>query len=168
MAKPKNPVDLTPEVVRAMFTYDPDTGALHWRIRACAKVSPGARAGSLDVKGYLLVMVAGRRLRAHRLAWAHFYGRWPDGVIDHRDGVRTNNRIANLRDVTPEINAQNVRKVRNRFGLMGVKLDARTGRFAARVSVNQRSRYLGLYDTPEAAHAAYIAAKRDLHPGFAG
>jgi len=72
--------------------------------------------------GYLYTHFFGNRYAVHRLAW--FLGRqvWPEGEIDHINGIRSDNRWDNLRDVTKAENARNKRlSVRNTSGLQGVR-----------------------------------------------
>lgn len=103
---------------------------------------------------------------AHRLAWLYVYGEWPNGDIDHIDGDRLNNRIANLRDVSRRVNLENQRRPKacNKSGFLGVKT-FRDQRFQARIQVRGVQLHLGTFDTPHEAHAAYVAAKRNLHQG---
>lgn len=150
--------------LREVFSYTPESGFLHWRIGMGSRGRPGARAGSLSAQGYLVVGVDGlRNLFAHRVAWAVHYGSWPAGEVDHINGDRTDNRIANLRDVATRENHQNMRKARrdNKTGLLGVS--PRKGRFRSQIQVAGKKRWLGEFDTAEAAHAAYVDAKRKLH-----
>jgi len=88
----------------------------------------------------------------------------PDGDIDHIDGDRSNNKLSNLRIVTRAENMQNQRKAKgnSRIGLLGVS--ANKGRWMARIKRNGVMRHIGTFDTPQQAHAAYIAEKRVFHP----
>ena len=92
-------------------------------------------------------------------------GEWPDGYIDHGNGVRTDNRWANLRAGDRSFNMQNQRRARrdNTTGWLGVSRVK--SRFEAAIQVRGRRFRLGRFDTPEAAHAAYLTAKRKLHEG---
>jgi hypothetical protein len=155
---------LTIDEARRRLAYDPDTGRLTWK--ACHDSTRiGTEAKSLDVAGYVQVNVAGTMLKGHRLAWFLHYGEWPDGHIDHINGIRNDNRIANLRVVTNAINCQNKRKAlpKSKTGVLGV---VKVGqRFQANIHHNRKKHYLGTYDTPEQAHAVYVEAKRQLHAG---
>ena len=93
-------------------------------------------------------------------------GEWPVIDVDHKDTVKSNNRWSNLRLATTSENGQNQQSPpsHNTTGFLGVTLYKPTGRYAAFIKVNRKSRYLGYYTTPEEAHAAYVAAKRELHP----
>ena len=92
-------------------------------------------------------------------------GTWPNLQIDHINGVKDDCRWSNLREVDGFLNMQNQRRPMrdNKVGFLGV---VRTGRrFRASIGAGGKHRGLGTFDTPELAHAAYIAAKRKLHPG---
>ena len=154
------------EQLREHLRYEPETGELWWKVRG-SKRSQDRPAGSDNGAGYRVVMVCGHKLRAHRIVWALHHGSWPAGDIDHIDGNRSNNRITNLRDVSHQYNRQNQRQERaSKTGARGARQFKGRGRFAAQISVNGRTRYLGTYDTAEQASAVYWAAKRALHPGW--
>lgn len=114
--------------------------------------------------GYIAVCIDGANYTAHRVAWALATGAWPNGVIDHINGNRADNRICNLRDVGQTENMQNVHapKSNNKLGFRGVSLHRRSNKFAARVMHNGKYISLGLYQTPEEASAAYQRAKAEL------
>lgn len=103
---------------------------------------------------------------AHRLAWLYVYGEWPQHGLDHINGVRLDNRISNLRDVPQTINLENQRKAKGltKSGFLGVER-TRGGKWAARIVANGKRYGLGVFATPEAAHSAYVTAKRKLHEG---
>ena len=149
-----------------LLHYDPLTGHFTWRVKRSQNVLAGDRGGHLHVKGYVRIGVAGGSYWAHRLAWLYMTGEWPVGQVDHIDGNRTNNAFANLRDVPQTINMQNQRVGRadSTHPLLGVG-KPRWGGFRARIKVNGREQWLGTFSTPEAAHEAYVAAKRQFHPG---
>jgi len=163
---PRRPGNLpTLARVSELFAYDLETGVVTRR-KSVQGYSAGVRCGHF-VKGYLEVVVDGRRCRAHHLAWLLMTGAWPSEQIDHRNGNRSDNRWANLREATREINTQNRRSASrtSSTGLLGVCRNRRTGRFIAKIVANGTVHYLGYHDSPEAAHAVYLAAKRRLHQG---
>jgi hypothetical protein len=104
--------------------------------------------------------------RAHRLAWLYVHDVWPDDQIDHINGCRDDNRIANLREVTNAQNMQNLHRPhsRNTSGYLGVHFVRERNRWGAQIRDNGRKRNLGHFATAEEASAAYLAAKRELHP----
>lgn len=150
--------------LKQLVHYDPDAGKFARLIQRTSAKSTGWP----DKAGYLYMMLDGRSYPLHRLAWLYMTGRWPGGDIDHIDGVKTNNRFRNLRDVPTNFNMQNERRARinNRFGLMGVQFRKDRGKYIAVLKVDGSTRRFGAFDTPEEAHAAYLEAKRIHHPGF--
>lgn len=131
---------------------------------------PGTIAGTSTVHGYRQIRIDGVIYRAHRLAWAYMNGAFPVHEIDHRNRIRDDNRIANLRDVSAEINRQNqgIGSQRNdSAGVIGATLHRRSGLYQAQIKVGGKHHSLGYYKTPEEAHAAYVNAKRAMHPGCA-
>lgn len=156
--------DIKVEHVRDLFTYYPETGLLE---RKDGKGSPWKRP-VVATTGYEKASVLGIDVHAHRVIWMYMTGSWPNQNIDHINGNSRDNRWSNLRDVPQQMNVENMRRAtsRNATGLLGVQVNRkRPGSFYARIFVHGRSVFLGRYETPELAHAAYIAAKRNLHNG---
>jgi hypothetical protein len=155
------------ETMRRLLDYEPDTGVFRWRIQPSRNVKAGAVAGCVERNGYIVIGVDGTNFKAHRLAWLHFHGVWPEHDIDHINRVRADNRIANLRDVSRSVNLQNQTRPQKRgtSGYLGVTWYKRDKRWLAQIRVNGRLKNLGYFSSAEAAHAAYLAAKLRLHPG---
>jgi hypothetical protein len=160
---------LTRARVRELLHYDPQTGAFRWRKCFRTKVRPGDVAGFLERRErYRLICINGRNYPAHQLAWFYMKGRWGRPMIDHRDGNPTNNRWKNLRVATSsQNNANRPRPRHNTSGFKGVHFNAGRGKWQASICKDWRTIYLGLFATPEAAHAAYAAAARKLFGEFA-
>jgi hypothetical protein len=149
---------LTVKRLREVLDYDPSTGVFRWTDRAPIR-SRGKFAGTVNGKGYVMIGLDHTRHQAHRLAWFHYYGEWPAGDLDHRDRVSTNNAIDNLRQATDSENNRN-RVLPRRAGgtAKGITLVKRTGKYQAQIRANNKTIYLGVYDSPDAARAAYVAA----------
>lgn len=158
---------VTADRLRFLLDYDADSGIFTWRGRTSNRVKIGSIAGSRHGAGYVQINVDGSNFLAHRLAWLHAHGTWPKGTVDHINGDRTDNRLLNLRDVSQGVNNGNVRKLprHNTSGLLGASWCAADERWAAHISVDGKSRFLGNFDTADDAHAAYLTAKRRLHAG---
>jgi hypothetical protein len=156
---------ITAERLREILSYSEETGVFTRLQRTSTRIHVGDVAGSLDANGYIIIYADNRPYKAHRLAWLHVHGVWPDNQIDHIDGCRSNNALANLRDVTRSVNAQNKRCApsHSTHGFMGVTRNKK--RWQAKIRLNGVLHHIGLYETPEQAHAAYIATKRQLHEG---
>lgn len=153
--------------IRLMFDYDPEDGLLVRKSRR-GRSDAGSVAGTGTKKGYLSVEIDHKGYLAHRLAWLHFYGEFPESAIDHKDRNKQNNRIGNLRLATDSENKQNrvEPQANNQTGLLGVCFHKAAGKWMAQIKLNRIRTYLGLFDSPELAHAAYLDAKRLKH-GFA-
>lgn len=159
--------NLTADRLRELLHYDPETG-LFANNGTRHGVARGSPTGTLDASnGYVKIGVCGRRYYAHRLAWFYVYGEWPENDIDHLNGVRSDNRIANLRAATRALNMQNLRRANENSssGLLGVERIGNRGFWCARIGVFGKRVYLGCFNNPEDAHQAYLEAKRRLHPG---
>lgn len=153
--------------VHDLVRYDPETGAFTWKSSGPYGRLAGARAEGRHSEGYLRVRVApGHRVFAHRLAWFMTHGEWPAGLIDHKNGNRTDNRIANLRVVPGRsANAQNMQRLKpGESGHIGVSFVRRTGRWAASIAVDRKSIHIGYFSSAEEACAAYRAEKATRHP----
>jgi hypothetical protein len=163
-------IRLTVERLRAVLEYNADTGEFRWTgaptVTGRQRNNAGRVAGTLcRQSGYIKVGVDGRRYQAHCLAWFYVHGQWPIAELDHRNGVRSDNRLANLRAATRPQNAQNLQRAHrdNGTGLLGVRQHSPT-RFSATIMVAGKRRHLGSFRTAEGAHEAYMAAKAQLHP----
>jgi hypothetical protein len=151
--------------LKELLEYTSETGEMKWKT-----TGKGRRldriAGSPDRHGYLQTRIDGAIYFNHRLAWLYVHGQFPQGVIDHIDGNPINNAIANLRDVPQRLNMENQRRapISNKStGLIGVSKH-KLG-YMAKIQSARKQIYLGIFQTPEAAHEAYVVAKRQLHAG---
>ena len=156
-----NTPDLTVDRLKMLVHYDSSTGQFTWRLKR-RRCRPGDPTGCVARNGYVVVRLDNVLHYAHRLAWLYEQGRWPAEQLDHINGDRTDNRIANLREVTNAQNAQNQKRRNNTSGFPGVRRE--NSKWLAEIKVQYKPIRLGLFDTPEAAHAAYLAAKQKLHP----
>ena len=160
--------ELTASRARELLAYDAETGVLTRRASLSRSVKIGEVAGYVHpTKGRLYLYVDSRRYLAHRVAWLIVHGRWPLGQIDHINGNKADNSIINLRDVDAQTNGQNRREPsgRNTSGLLGASWMPAANKWRAQLHVGGKPLYLGLFDTKEAANAAYLEAKRRHHAG---
>lgn len=157
--------------LRELLSYEPDTGLFRWRFsRKGRKGVAGSIAGSVAPKGYRYITIDRHRGAAHQFAWLYIYSQWPSFEIDHINGDRDDNRAINLRLATSSMNHENLRSAKSQNlsgGLLGVSRQTNNGdrRYRARIHVAGKEILLGRFDTAEAAHAAYLSAKRKLHLG---
>lgn len=161
-------MSLTAERLREVIHYNPEDGTFVWLVSLSSSHKAGSIAGCVNPKGYVVIRIDRHLYRAHRLAWFYMTGEWPDRGIDHEDTNRSNNRWLNLRVATDMQNSANSRRHKdNSSGFKGVHLHKQTMKWAARIMVAGKSIHLGLFPTPEAAHAAYAAKAIELSGEFA-
>ena len=157
--------DLTAERLRSTLDYNPETGVFTWKVGR-RRVKKGSIAGSPNTSGYRYIKVDGRRYIAHRLAWLYYYNEWPKGHLDHKDRNRANNAISNLRECTFSENPQNSTRSRGSSKYRGVCWCKRANKWVARISVNNKVIYLGVFDDELEAANAYKQAKEKYHPFY--
>ena len=158
----KDKTRLTYEEASRFLTYDKDSGNIQWICNKGVRKT-GDAAGRIGRDGYLWTTFNGHRFANHRLAWLLTYGRFPEEHLDHINQDKTDNRIQNLRECTHAENCQN-REIyqTNKWGFAGIAI-ARN-KYKAVIQVGSVKKSIGVWDTPEQAHAVYLAVKEALHP----
>jgi hypothetical protein len=156
--------NLTAERLRYLLAYDSLTGDFTWLRPTSNRVYAGRKAGRLDSHGYVVCGIDGVSYYGHRLAWLHTYGTLPSKSLDHINGNPADNRIVNLREATHAENYQNLglRKT-NTSGFSNVSWSKPHKKWASYIMRDGKKRHLGLFDDPEVAHNAYLAAKSVTH-----
>lgn len=156
---------LTQERLKEVLTYDKNTGHFTWLVALSNRTTVGTRAGNTSPKGYRRVMIDNITVMEHRLVWLYVFGVLPNNDLDHINHQRDDNRLCNLREATRKENMQNMlmRKRQNTSGFTCVSLHRKTGKWRAYIVVDYKQKHLGLFDTPEEAHEAYLKAKAQYH-----
>lgn len=155
------------ERLKEVLTYHPDTG-LFTRNLEFGGWAAGEVAGCVKPDGYRWIAIDGIQYAASRLAWFYCHGVWPRHHMDHKNNVRDDNRIENLRECNPSQNLANQRlSSRNKSGFKGVSWIKRDNKWFASIKVMGKSKSLGYYDDPEEAHSAYCEAAKKYFGEFA-
>lgn len=157
---------LTQERLKELLTYNPVSGVFI-RNTNIHTARIGDVTGSINELGYVDIYLDGKKYKSHRLVWLYVFGVFPKNEIDHIDHNKTNNAIANLREVTASGNQQNQIKARKNnlsTGVLGVSFKKRDQVYTARITTNYVYKHIGTFKTVEEASDAYIKAKRELHP----
>lgn len=172
---------LDPYSLNVLLRYDAESGQLFWRPRGPAQISDPAKCATWNTRyasklaftaksdaGYLVGRLAGMTLRAHRVIWAMSQNAWPTGEIDHIDGNKTNNKLANLREVTRSENERNKGLTRlNKSGGKCVYWNFKDQKWEVRVGLHGFKHYIGQFSDLADAIAAAKEARATLHGQFA-
>lgn len=164
-----------------ILRYHPSEGTFWWKSRPAKYFSSDKswemwnrcwaekKIGSLDTKGYLTVNIGGKTIRLHRIAYFLIHGEWPKVSIDHRNGVKTDNRWSNLRHATRPQNQRNQKRPStNTSGHKGVIFDKvnETWYFQMRQDDGSRFTKTGFKTKQEAVDACRVK-REELHGQFA-
>ena len=175
---------LTPSDLSKMIDYNPETGELIWKPRSpeefregntgrdavCAawnsNYSGKLALNSTKSNGYRHGSINGKYFMAHRVAWAIYHGVWPSGQIDHINGIKSDNRLTNLRDVSASQNMRNVSyKPRSKSGVYGARFHKATGRWQAAFRVDGKVYSFGYHDTAEEASRVALIERQNFEFG---
>jgi len=162
---------ISQQELKAIFSYNENTGALVWLMNRGTRKVKGLEAGWIVIpqRGrtkYIDIRVNGFAYKAHRLAWLYVHGEWPL-IIDHIDGDGTNNRMSNLRNVTESENTRNrPLQLNNSSGHSGVYLCKPSGKWYAIIGVKGKKVSLGHFDLIDDAIKARKEAEKKYgyHP----
>lgn len=161
---------LTQQYLKECFDYDPETGVLKWAVRPRHhfkslsgmrrqhKHKAGVICGATpNAKGYCYLSIMDKTYITHSIIYTILHGSIPTGKkIDHMNGVRGDNRAANLRLVDAHENSANMVAKRNRFGVRGVRFIK--GRWHAIINHRRKCLFLGSYGTKGMAALAHAKA----------
>lgn len=145
---------ITSERVSELFEYVAETGVLIRKVSRGNQVA-GNCVKTRSTKGYLRVLVDGQRYYVHQIVWVLFNKTWPE-QLDHINGVKSDNRIENLRicDTSTNCHNQHGPRKNNVLGVKGVHR-IRSGKYRAACTVRGVKKDLGVFETYQLASAAY-------------
>jgi hypothetical protein len=156
---------ITQQYLHSIINYNQNTGIFTCKKKFSKSYNTGDVLGKLSKAGYFSIRINNKPYQIHRIAWLYMYGNFPSNMIDHINGIKTDNRLCNLREATNQENLQNQIKPHknNKLGILGVCFDKSKGKFKAYIRHNKILINIGYYITALEAHQAYLLKKRELH-----
>lgn len=156
---------LTQAIIKEYFNYN-SSGFLTWK-KTNGNVKLGQKFGSINGRGYITGSFLNNSVSEHRLIFLLYHNYLPKH-IDHKNRIKTDNSISNLREATTSQNAHNICKpITNTSGFKGVSFHKNRNKFQANIKINGKKKHLGLFLTSEEAYIAYCNAAKELHGKFA-
>ncbi len=156
---------LTQATLNYMFDCKPEEGLLINRYDR-GRAMKGEIAGWLSAEGYYKTKIRGDTYFIHQLLWLHVYGYIPK-EMDYINGIRSDNRIVNLREATRTQNLANAKLPTGISGLRGVNMNESGSKWRAMIHYGGQHIFLGNYDTKEEAAAVYKKAADHIYGEYA-
>ena len=150
-----------------ILDYSPETGIFTWKIKISRNVVVGRVAGSKNKgNGYIEIKIYKKHFLGHRLAWFYVHGYWPVDLIDHKNRIRHENWIDNLREADGSFNLQNQQLPSSlntsSSKVPGVTFRRERQKWRVVLTIDKKDTYFGHYSTQEEAEAVCLE-KRRLH-----
>jgi len=159
---------LTHADLKRILNYDPETGVFTWKQPSATWLKIGDVAGGVSTRGYIRIQLGGKKYRCHRLAFLYMTGSFPKGLVDHINRNTGDNRWCNLREVDSSQNQYNKSIQRNNTsGTTGVSWHAVNKKWVAKIRVENRTIYLGTFNTLKEAKDARNSAAKKYHKHYA-
>jgi hypothetical protein len=159
---------ISQERLKEILSYDPETGLFTWIKVRSRTVKNGSIAGCIGHDGYIDIKIDGKTYRAHRLAWFYMHGTWPDDKLDHKNGIRNDNRFENLREASHWQNSCNQKMRRNNTsGVKGVHWVKLENVWRAKITVKGKTHIVGNFENFDDAKQAIFEAREKMHGEFA-
>jgi hypothetical protein len=146
--------------LREVLEYNQNTGIFTWKFGNNRNTKANQIAGSIHPQGYRFICVKNKSYGAHRLAWLYIFGEMPKNQIDHINGIKDDNRIVNLRQVSHAENQQNKQSTK------GYSWHKKRQVWEAYIRINGKKSTLGYFQKEEDAQLARLKAKHEHHPFF--
>lgn len=153
--------------LKEILDYNPDTGVFTWKCSRHNRVKIGSEAGYKH-NGYICIEIDGRSLKAHRIAYAFQNGCMPvDMEIDHINGIKSDNRICNLRCSSISSNECNkALQKNNTSGVKGVYFREEPPNWRAIITKSGKRYHLGYFPSILEAERAISEFRDSLHGEF--
>lgn len=158
---------MTQDDLKQILDYNPETGNFTWRISIRGTKGKGKLAGTVAWNGYRDVCIRGKKYGLHRLAFLYMNGEIPK-CVDHRNGVKEDNRWVNLRPASYNQNGYNYKGTGSSTGYKNVYYDSRGNKkYFVAITANGIRKSYGYYMTPEEASLSATLIRNSVHKEFA-
>ncbi len=158
---------ITQEYLKQIIDYDESTGNFTWKINANTRARIGQVAGGLRPDGYIVIGINKEEYLAHRLVYLYVYGSLPELYVDHKNCIRNDNRLSNLRLADTFQNSKNMLiSKRNSSGFKGVSWDKAKEKWLAVTRLNGKHKFIGYFNTAQEASLAYQDFAKINHGEF--
>jgi hypothetical protein len=153
------------DLLNEFFLYS--EGKLFWKKSPHPRIRVGTEAGSYT-SGYINIEFFKKVLKAHRIVWVMHFGVIPKGlVVDHINGISTDNSIGNLRLASKNQNSRNsVKRANTKSKYKGVSWHARQQKWNAVIQVDGIRHLIASFDTEKEAHKAYCEVAKEIFGEF--
>ena len=155
---------LTQKHLKTILHYDPVNGHFTWLDHPSKRHKHwiGKRAGS-SLGRYRYINLYNKRFKEVELAYLYMTGKFPSGIVDHKNRCGLDNSWDNLRVLSHADNLVNRKLPKRRYLNMPVGVYPETwGRYRASCRVDGKTKHIGTYDTPELSHDAYVSYVRSI------
>ena len=167
----RKPTKEAEDFIKDNLRYDPETGYLYWT-KPSGRRQLDKPVGCVNKTTKYMSFALGLTNQqvyctAHRAGWFLYYGCWPKELLDHVNGIKTDNRIENLREATQQ---QNLRNQKSRTGsskYKGVSWSKQSQKWRVDLRYKEKANCLGFYASEEEAARAYDKSARKLHGDYA-
>ena len=147
-------------------TFEYKEGHLYWKFDQ-GTARKNKKAGSLRKDGYWRIGFKGKAPTAHRIIFLYHHGYLPKN-IDHINGIKTDNRIENLRAATDSQNQYNSKiNTKNKSGIKGVSWNKQTKKWVVYLCINGKNKNFGKYFDINVAKFVANTMRYKYHGEFA-
>jgi len=159
-------------IAQERLSYDRLTGELTWNHLAYRSSRWNTRyarkpAGYLNQEGYLFVKLDGEAYPAHRVIWALINGEIPEYLsVNHIDGDKRNNRIANLRLATDSQKQASRKRNKAKPLPKGIYWNAPRRRYHVDLKYKGERYYGGVYQSLAEAKTVLATMQQRIHGEF--
>ena len=154
------------EEIKSVFEYK--EGNLYWKKRLATSIKIGDLAGCIrNTDQYHVIRYKNKMNYAHRLIFLYHHGYLPK-FLDHINGIKTDNRIENLRECTNQQNTFNHKlRIDNTTGYKHIYKQINSKKYRVRIQINGKNIEFGSYYDINVAKFVADTMRNKYHGKFA-